>query len=198
MNYQEDELVARLATLDRSAKTAFAALCAEWLFPVYAKYADVHRVTEAARLRSLLEGAWAASAGVPIDGIRMSDQAESLVPGEDEESSGVLQTVVAQNAAAAVAYALRAWTTDDPQEAAWAARQVYEAADANFWSTSPELEFTPATEMQALSSLVVRDSLEVIERSLVAAESGPSAWTGLRPVISSEARAWVTRWFSGL
>lgn len=35
----------------------------------------------------------------------------------------------AQNAAAAVACAVRTWMTDEPQEAVWGARQVYEAAD---------------------------------------------------------------------
>ena len=41
----------------------------------------------------------------------------------------MLEAGYAQNAIAAIAYAARAWLTDDPQEALWAARQVYEAAD---------------------------------------------------------------------
>jgi hypothetical protein len=51
--------------------------------------------------------------------------AEALVPYEDD--SWVQELAYAQNAGAAVVYAIRCHRTADPQEAAWAARQVNEA-----------------------------------------------------------------------
>ena len=101
------------------ARALFAAACAERLFGLYA-------LGERERLRAALDLAWAESDdAAALEGARQT--AEALVPAEDAD--WVEASAFAQNAAAAVAYALRTRLTDHPQEAAWAARQVYDAAD---------------------------------------------------------------------
>jgi hypothetical protein len=56
------------------------------------------------------------------------DRAMHLLPSEEDGWDEETQPY-AEDAAAALAYALRARLTGDPQEAAWACRRVYEAAD---------------------------------------------------------------------
>jgi len=56
------------------------------------------------------------------------DRAMQLVPSEEDGWDDETQPY-AEDAAAALAYALRARLTCDPQEAAWECRRVYEAAD---------------------------------------------------------------------
>ena len=101
------------------ARSLFAAACAERLFGLYA-------LGGRERLRAALDLAWAESDdAAALESARVA--AEALVPAEDDD--WVEASTYAQNAAAAVAYALRTRLTDHPQEAAWAARQVYDAAD---------------------------------------------------------------------
>jgi hypothetical protein len=51
----------------------------------------------------------------------------ALIPGENDKID-VDEYAYAEDAVTALAYALRALKTGEPQEAAWAARRVYEAA----------------------------------------------------------------------
>lgn len=73
--------------------------------------------------------------GIDADVESAREVAEALVPFEDDD--WVLESGYAQNGIAAIAYAVRAWLSDDPQEAVWAARQVYEAADYGAQQSQP-------------------------------------------------------------
>lgn len=90
-------------------------------------------------VREALDVAWSLpqrDAATPADIGEWRQRVEEAVPSEDD--GGELPgSAVAQNAMACVAYALRAWETDDPREAAWAARQLYEAGDAVAQGASP-------------------------------------------------------------
>jgi hypothetical protein len=76
-----------------------------------------------------------------------------LVPHDDDDSWSELSPL-AQNAAAAVTYALRAWLSADAQDGVWAARQVYELADFIAQVDSPALEYVRADTNSAVVLLV--------------------------------------------
>jgi len=80
----------------------------------------------------------------------------------------------AQHAAAAAAYAVRTWLTDDPQEAAWAARQVYDLADFAVLQSVPQIDLNaPGVERELLQSEVIQGALAWIEHALESAETAP-------------------------
>ena len=129
--YDENLLAKDIRHLDRESRTAFAAACAERLWPLVERYAAAVALpwSEVRILREALDSAWDAAIYThSISGLEeVIDSVESLAPFEDE--GWVLESGYAQNGIAAIAYALRSWLSNDPQQAVWAARQVYEAAD---------------------------------------------------------------------
>jgi hypothetical protein len=178
--YDEDELMARLAKLDRRAKTAFTASCAQRLLPLFDRYArSVRSPSMALRLQEIVSAAWEVASGAERDLHAFQAEAEGMVPsGED---GWTLETGYGQNAAAAAAYAIRTWLTDDPQEAAWAARQVYEVADYAALRSSENLDLNAGgAEQQVLESEIVQDALSALEHALSAAESAPTSWRALQ------------------
>jgi uncharacterized protein YjaG (DUF416 family) len=193
--YDEPALIARLEPLDRWAKTAFAA-AAQRLFPLFERYAQsADDLAQAQRLAEILSAAWDVTSGLVIDLRLMESEAASMPPSDDEE--WVLEMGYGQNAAFAVAYAIRTWLTDDPQEAAWAARQVYELAD---YAVS-EADLKPGeiylyrpgdrAEDEALKSEIVQAALSAIERDLDTVASSPPAWLELRQRAEREGRIWA-------
>ena len=54
--YDEAEIKARLARLDQSQKTAFAAACAERLWPLFERYSEVTGRGDVTALRAVLNG----------------------------------------------------------------------------------------------------------------------------------------------
>jgi len=100
-------------------------------FPSYEQFARTTGLGELAALRAVVDTAWALAKGevVPLEAVEQQRLAVvSLVPSDDDEDWSALSPL-AQNAAAAAAYALRTWLGGGTQEAVWAALQLYEAAD---------------------------------------------------------------------
>lgn len=98
-------------------------------------------------------------------------QAEAGVPDEDE-GPWFLEVAYAQNAAACAAYAIRTWLTGDPQDAVWASRQVYEAADLAASTLATDLAVRGIDDDLAR---VTQPTLDL--RSLrTAVQESPSAW----------------------
>lgn len=128
--YDEVALKAGLDALEPTQRVLFAAACAERLFGLYRLFAERTGQGAEAELRDALDLAWRVQSGdVPrseVDGRRAG--AEALVP-HDDDADWSVWSPFAQNGAASVAYALRAWLSGDSQDAVRAARQVYEAAD---------------------------------------------------------------------
>lgn len=129
--YDESGIAQASESLSRDARTAFAAACAERLWPLVERYAAVASLADVDRqaLRDALDTAWRAADGIGVEEDMKSagEATEALVPYEDEE--WLLESGYAQNGIAAIAYAVRSWLSADSQDAVWAARQVYEAAD---------------------------------------------------------------------
>ncbi len=139
LEYDEQAILRRLAVLDRSSKTVFAASCAERLSGLFDRYARVAGAPELAlRLRAVIDAAWGAASGAFVDAGSLQAEAEGMVPQDADD--WVLEAGYGQNAAAAAAYAMRTWMTDAPQEAAWAARHGYELADYAVLNGDPDLD----------------------------------------------------------
>lgn len=85
LKYDEKLLKLRLEPLDRSAKTAFAAVCAQRLMPLYDRYArQVGDSSLQQRLAVIVSAAWAAASARDVEASRLEADTESMVPDEDE------------------------------------------------------------------------------------------------------------------
>lgn len=129
--YDETELVQRLSELSPEARCLFAASCAERLRAAYRWFHERTGQGDPSTLDGALDALWASLEGSVTPSLSwdvLLDDVMELVP-DDEDDSWAVESAYAQNAAAAVAYALRCRQSADPQDAGWAARQVYEALD---------------------------------------------------------------------
>lgn len=190
--YDEAEITARLVRLDRSRRTAFVAACAERLWPLFERYSLVTGCGDAADLRTVLDQAWTvAQGGDAVDLESASTIAEELVP--SDEGEWVFEMGYGQNAAAAVAYAVRTWLTDDPQEGVWGTRQVYEAADYAAQHSLPDFDPNAVdAERRLLESSAVQSALAGLATDLAAVESSAGdGWAALRERAEREGRAWA-------
>ena len=192
VRYDEAVILSRLSAVDRSAKTAFAASCAQRLLRLFDRYALSAGTPELApRLVSIVVAAWDVASGAEADVAALQAEAEGMVP--TDEDGWTLETGYAQNAAAAAAYAIRTWLSDDPREAAWAARQVYDLADYAVLQGRPALDLNaPESEAQVLESETVQNALRAIDRALAVVESAPSTWQELRADATADSEAWAS------
>jgi hypothetical protein len=190
-SYDEESLRTRLAGLDRMQKTAFAAACAERLWPLFVRYAE-RAAGDVAPLESVLQDTWRAAQGDGGDLASAQEIAEEMIPSEDDDG-WVHEMGYGQSAVAGIAYAVRTWLTDDPQEAVWAARQVYEAADYAAQHALPELDLNAAgAEQQFHESAFVQEALSALGEDLSAVESTEdSKWEDLRQRARSEGKVWA-------
>ena len=128
LRFDAKQLEANLTILPLWSRALFATLCARRLAPAYATYASQHAGRKAAVFAELHERLWRALASHRPQAPELAAAAEAaltLLPPADD-SDGEL----AEDAVAALAYALRAVSGDDAQNAVWAAERVYNATDA--------------------------------------------------------------------
>jgi uncharacterized protein YjaG (DUF416 family) len=175
LRYDESALLDRLAGASPRARALFAARVAERLYPLYEYFAETAHQGDPNTLRTALDAAWrAVDTDVPRAELeRLRELAEELVPEEDDD--WVTESGYASNAAAAVAYALRTRLTDNPQEAAWAARQAYDVTDYAAQQQLEDAGFDDAGEEALLSQPVVQEALEGLNTDLEAALTEPPA-----------------------
>lgn len=153
LEYDEAALNERLARLPEAARVAFAASCAERLVPVYEWAAGSSADQDVAVVRAALDLGWSASAST--DQIEQAQaEVEALVPDEDDE--GFIDVALAQNAVGCVAYVLRARLSHDVQDAVWAARQLYEAADHIVQLGAPSRAYIRNLELETPVQIVLR------------------------------------------
>lgn len=182
--YDEAVLRRQLASVGPEALVAFAASCGERLFVLYELFAVQSSLGDVRALRSALDLAWCGGqlgARPGADAAASHRVAESLVP-PDGDGQWMALSPLAQNAAAAVAYALGAWISGDVQEGVWAARQVHEAADVLVQTASPRQEYAALAETDSAAVLLI----EGIGSSLAACCSGESDGLRARAVADGE------------
>jgi len=119
-------------------------------------------------LAEILDRLWRDLAGDQMSSSQIAAALQrciALIPREDE-GPWVAEQAYAEDAAATVAYALRAWSNGDEREAAWAARRAYDALDHfvnNRFGLAPG---TPGWEEQVANHPLVQDELRRQERDL--------------------------------
>jgi hypothetical protein len=130
LSFDEAALAAALAAFDTRHRAAFAAACAERLLPAYRKLKAVRQHLDPAALEQALARLWDDLVGtIPVRAEELDQlihHSEFLVPNPEPWTR---QLPYAENAAAAVYYALRCRRSGDPHEAVRTARQAYEALD---------------------------------------------------------------------
>jgi uncharacterized protein YjaG (DUF416 family) len=201
LRFDEEELVRRLQLLSPAFRVAFAAACAERQLPAYlvfyaaAKRGDPHALAE------ILSRLWDDLTSNPMPHSEVEGALEvcmSLIPREDE-GLWINEQAYAEDAAAAVAYALRTRLTENAQESAWAARRAYEAVDhfvIDQLGLSPK---TPEEEEQVASHPLVQTELIRQDRDLKHLESARGAISvgflasAVRARAQQEARTFLSR-----
>jgi uncharacterized protein YjaG (DUF416 family) len=129
LRFDEHALRTQLDQLSQAHRAAFAAACAERLFPAYLHFSQTAQNADPDKLRAALNRLWDDLTGNPMSELELratAKECEALVPSEEEESSD--EQPYGEDAAAALAYALEA-RFKGSQEAAWSARRAYEALD---------------------------------------------------------------------
>jgi len=114
VRFDEPQIIDRLNRLSRRSKAAFAVGCAGRLDPLLDDVSAQDRAV-VRECRALLER-------VIVKTEEAAQLHSAITRLEALESLDV-------DAVASVAYAMRAWLSDSPQDAAWAARRAYEAQD---------------------------------------------------------------------
>lgn len=174
LRFDEESLVVELSRLPLASRVMFAASCAERLRPLYRRYQEASDEANPDQFDAALDAAWGAALGaMPRERVSAWQVvAEGLVPDEDDEA-WVAEYAYGQNGAAAVAYALRTALTGEPQEVAWAARQVYDAADFAAQQQLPDLDLNRAgAEDELLSTPVVQEALAGLRDDLLSLQPG--------------------------
>lgn len=122
-------LASQLAELGKDARAAFSAACATRS----ASLAESPNGDSlAVSLRSAIDVVWRSfgPGRTPVGQLRSSlAEVEASIPDEEDESADFPWVVLAENAAAATAYAIRARLSGEAQDAIWCARQPLEALD---------------------------------------------------------------------
>lgn len=131
LRFDANALIAQLERLPNRLRVAFAAACAERQLPNYFRFSEATRQGNPELLASALRYLWEDIEGRPVDSIELKaclDTCMSLLPREDVGDLCGLGCY-AEDAVAAVAYAIEARLKSDAHEAVESARVAYAALD---------------------------------------------------------------------
>jgi hypothetical protein len=119
-----------LSDLGVRARAAFAAACAERLYPLYEEYGRRTGRAEVPAARAALTALWEDLAGHPTgtDFARLADQMEDLVPDLDEEQDYEYGGYAGE-ALSAIVYAIRAYLDQKPGYFVMAAERPIDVID---------------------------------------------------------------------
>ena len=131
LRFEEAQLLSKIEHLSRHDRTAFAGACAERMLRAYFKFSDRTGRGNPHKLREILTRLWSDLAGNAMSEAEAEAQireTNDLIPCADD-LPWVPEQPAAEDAAEAVAYALRSRQSGSSQEAVWAAYCAYEALD---------------------------------------------------------------------
>ncbi len=191
LRFDEQALIEHLRPLTPALRVAFAAACAERQLPAYWAFHARTQRGDPQALADILDRLWRDLAGDQMSSSQIAaalQRCMALIPREDE-GPWVAEQAYAEDAAAAVAYALRARSNGDEREAAWAARRAYDALNhfvINRLGLSPG---TPDGEEQIAINPLVQDELRRQERDLGEMKRAGSAEPVLSLVAETRVRA---------
>lgn len=149
-------------------RVSFALLCALRVLPTYDQFKTRTGRGEPQLLKGIVDRTWR-----DIEADRLNrdelehalDLCMEIMPKEDEGTWDEVQAY-AEDACAAVAYALRARLSNDPREAALAARRVYEAIDYFVTSSCKAIPDSSVSDTTMLSHPLVQAELARQQRDL--------------------------------
>ena len=186
--YDEPDLIARLARLPSKLRVAFAALCAERQLPNYIRFSERSGLGNPNVLKHALESIWEDVQGRPLTKAELETllgRCMALIPSGEEDTEE--ETAYAEDAAASLAYTISTRLTDDPQEAAWAARCAYTAVDHFIMSQIDSMIVTREHQRFILSHPLVQAELRRQQADLKDLELA-SAETSLPASVISDLR----------
>jgi hypothetical protein len=165
LSFNEAALIAKLSQLTAQRQSLFAALVATRLSVAYEIYAH-HAGLPSQGFRMASDYLWRQiEREIPFNGIEVDAQIEivmALIP--DEDSSWTF-TTQANDAIAALAYALGSIKNANPQEVAWTARRAYECVD-NLVISREDVEIGGAAEERILQDPLIQTELARQHRDL--------------------------------
>jgi len=159
LRFDEARLISQLMDLPNELRVAFAALCAERQLPNYIRFSTKSGIGNPSVLTEALSSIWDDLQQRSVSNAQLAtilERCMALIPTGEEDTDE--ETAYAEDAAASVAYTIRARLAGDPQEAAWAARRAYEAVDHFILS-----QLNPAIVEQDLEGVVIAHPLAQAE-----------------------------------
>jgi uncharacterized protein YjaG (DUF416 family) len=168
LRFNEESLKTELDRIAVPLRVVFAAAVAERLLPAYVSFSHKTRRGNPHLLTEILERLWR-----DIDGIKMGpeelqqniDLSMELIPQEDE-IPWIPDQAWAEDAAAAVVYALRTRQNGKSQESAWAATRAYDALD-HFVTTQEDIDpSSPGAEERTISNPLIQAEFMRQQRDL--------------------------------
>jgi hypothetical protein len=168
LQFSEEELREILVHLPQVRITAFAAACASRLAR---EVSHLERGTEADQaLTDAGVALWRKiDSGHSFDSESVEARLMGVMP--DELADGEFTAAVVEDATASMVYAMRSCRSDNVQNAAWAARRVYETADRYASGFLNEFEYGESAEAQILQNPVVQLELSRQARDLTLLQS---------------------------
>jgi uncharacterized protein YjaG (DUF416 family) len=168
LSFNEDLLTTELDRIALPLRVIFAATVAERLLPAYVNFAHKSGRGDPEMLTEILERLWQDIQGAQMDADELQqniDLAIELIPREDD-TPWMPDQSWADDAVAAVTYALRSRQNGKSQESAWAARRAYEALDHFVVSREDIDPNIVGAEERVLSNPLVQDELMRQQRDL--------------------------------
>ncbi|MFI7367668.1 DUF416 family protein [Streptomyces sp. NPDC050149] len=189
--FDSDRTLSRLERLSRWALCVFSAACVEVLAPAYRRFCEIEEVGDPAAITGLLEFVWDQLAESEVDWnssrAPASDSLLPLIPNQDEEWNE--WSAPAENCVTAAVLLVDLYSTGQPELAARAAQQAYEAVD---WIQSSQLDISfmdAETEHEVLASEAVQSELSRQDDALEALAHAPLMYAGTLMNLRREARA---------
>ncbi|WP_438023102.1 DUF416 family protein [Sorangium sp. So ce233] len=161
LRFDEAHLIKDIDRLAPRLRVAFAASCAERLRPAYLAFSARSGGGNPGKFEAILDHLWR-----DLDRPTMADDeigariasCMGLIPQEDD-GPWLSEQASAEDAGAALAYALQCLQSGESQEAAWAARRAYEALDHYVIAHENVDMKAPGAETKVLSHPLVQAEL---------------------------------------
>jgi uncharacterized protein YjaG (DUF416 family) len=186
LDYDEPDLVARLARLPSKLRVVFAALCAERQLPNYFRFSERSGWGDPKFLKEALQSIWEDVQGSKslnkAELETMLERCEALTPTGEENTKE--ESAYADDAGTSLLYTIRTRLTDNPQEAAWAARRAFEAVDYFIMRQIDSTTITREHLRFALSQPIVQAELRRQQADLKELESASADKSLLAGVVS--------------
>ena len=177
-------LKASLTALPPRTQGAFAAACAERLYPAYAAYLRASGRDDEGLVRQALDLAWEeAKTGADTDG-RSSSLAERCVALISDGETGDAIPAHAEDAIASVAYALQAAAGLDPRASGWAAERVTNTLDTFVLSNDID-DTLPDADRRVWEHPLVRAEISRRDDDLRRLDSASDWWAAVDAVHAS-------------